>query len=163
MPEEVGEYLILFSSFCVAHSVKCSGSGVTFMSVAQSLMDFYLSLLDTGSASVSSSGAAPGVVSEAPDDSQDSLQYRISDLEERVRVFQFAFRRVLPSVAVPMLVSACRAVSQLAVSEADFFVVRLLHRRKGGVLVRVPSLALKREILAGRAILWTHGFFVDFS
>ena len=132
-------------------------------SVAQSLVDFDLSLLDSGSASVSSSGAAPGVVAEALDDSRDSLQHRISDLEERVRVFQFEFRRVSPSVAVPMLVSACRAVLQLPVSEADFFVVRLLHRRKGGVLVRVRSLALMHEILAGRAILRTHGFFVDLS
>ena len=31
VPEAVGEYLILFSSFCAAHSIKCRGSGVTFM------------------------------------------------------------------------------------------------------------------------------------
>ena len=31
VPEGVGECLVLFSSFCVFHSVKCRGSVVTFM------------------------------------------------------------------------------------------------------------------------------------
>ena len=31
VPEEVGKYSILFSSFCVAHSVNCRGSAVAFM------------------------------------------------------------------------------------------------------------------------------------
>ena len=71
--------------------------------------------------------------------------------------------RVSPSVAVPMLVSVYWAVLQSSVNEADYFVMWLLHCRKVGVLVRVRSLALKREVLAGRAILRIHGFFVDFS
>ena len=127
--------------------------GLADSSVAQSLINLDLSLLDSASASVSSSGAAPGVEAEAPDDLRNSQRYRISDLEERFGVFKFAFWRVTPSAAVLTLVSAFWLVMKLAVSEADFSVIRLLHHRKGGVLIRVRCLALKRAILAGHVAL----------
>ena len=69
--------------------------------------------------------------------------------------------RVTASSANAAIVSLSREVFNLAVSEANFSVVRPLHRRQGGVLFRVKPLVFKRKILAGRAVLRTRGFHVD--
>ena len=56
------------------------------------------------------------------------------------------------------MVSLRRESLNLVISAADFSVVRLLHRRNGGVLLRVRSLALKHKILGGRTALRRRGF-----
>ena len=132
------------------------------MLVAQSLLDFDLSLLPPSSVSVSKPGAASGVEAETVYGSCDSVQLRISDLEERFGVIQFAFWRVTSSSTISAIVSLYRETSNLAVSEADFCVVRPLNRRKGGVLFRVRFLVLKRRILASHAALRARGFHIDF-
>ena len=107
--------------------------------------------------------ASSRVSDEACDCLRDSVQLRISDLEGRYGLYQIAFWRMTAFSAITTILSLCREVFNFAVSEADFFVVRLLHRRKGGVLFRIKSLAFKRMILSSRAVLRTRGFHVDLA
>ena len=131
--------------------------------VAQSLLDFDVSLLSPPSESVALPNSTSEVITEEIDCRHDSLQLRISDLKEWLGVYQFDFWRVTASHAIATIVFLCRKVLNLGVSASDFVVVHLLYHRKGGVVLRVNSLELKRVILSSRAVLRTCGFHVDFA
>ena len=91
------------------------------------------------------------------------MKLLLSEIEDLLGVYQFAFWRVSPSAAIPLIVSLCRNELGLRVKETDFTLVRELDRRRYGVLLRVPTVVLKRQILAAKDLLKLRGYFVDFA
>ena len=91
------------------------------------------------------------------------MKLRLSEIEDLLGVYQLAFWRVSPSAAIPLIVSLCRNELGLRVKETDFTLVRELVRRRYGVLLRVPTVVLKRQILAAKDLLKLRGYFVDFA
>ena len=132
-------------------------------SVVQSVSDFDLSLLGPVGEGEPAVETAPVAVSNGAASCRDSMKLRLSEIEDLLGVYQFAFWRVSPSAAIPLIVSLCRNELGLRVKETDFTLVRELDRRRYGVLLRVPTVVLKRQILAAKDLLKLRGYFVDFA
>ena len=92
-----------------------------------------------------------------------SMKLRVSEIEHLLDVHQLAFWRASPSAAIPLIVSLCREQLGLRVEKSDFTLVRELDRRRYGVLVRVTSVVLERQILAARDTFKLRVYFVDFA
>ena len=92
---------------------------------------------------------------------RDSVKLRISDIEDTLGIFQIAFWRVSPDNAPRILASLCCDLLSISVVEKDIKVVRQLDCRRCGVLVRIPSLVIKHQILKNAAVFHTFGYFVD--
>ena len=91
------------------------------------------------------------------------MKLRLSEIEDLLGVHQFALWRVSTSAAIALIVSLCRNELGLRVEEADFTLVRELDRRRYGVLLRGPTVVLKRKILAAKNLLKLRVYFVDFT
>ena len=132
-------------------------------SVVQSAAGFDLSLLGPVGEGESVVETAPVDVASGAASCRNSMKLRFSEIEDLLGVHQFAFWRVSPSAAIPLIVSLCRNELGLRVKEADFTLVRELDRRRYGVLLRVPTVVLKRQILAAKDLLKLRGYFVDIA
>ena len=132
-------------------------------SVLQSAADFDLSLLGPVDEGESVAETAPVDFSSGATLCRDSMKFRVSEIEDLLGVHQFAFWRASPSFAIPLIVSLCRGELGLRVAMADFTLVRELDRRRYGVLLRVPTVVLKRKILTAKDLLKLRGYFVDLA
>ena len=137
--------------------------GLTCDSVVQSAVDFNLSLLGPVDEGESMAEKAPVAAFSGAVLCRDSMKLRVSEIEHLLGVHQFAFWHAFPSAAIPLIVSLCRDELGLRVEKADFTLVKELYCRRYGVLLRVTSVVLKRQILAGRDTFKLHGYFVDFA
>ena len=120
---------------------------LTCYSVVESAVDLDFSLegpLVEGECMVE---AAPVAASRGAVLCRYSVKLWISEVEDLLGVYQFAFWRASPSVAVPLIVSLCREELGLPIEEADFTLVRELDRRWYGVLLRMTTVVLKQHIL----------------
>ena len=91
----------------------------------------------------------------------DSLKLRISEIEDQLGNFHLAVWRVSPRRAVREVTLLCQELFVPGPSINDFSVVWELDMRRGGVLLRVSSLALKRAILDNKAFFKLRGLSVD--
>ena len=160
----------LFESFlaecfdvCPSSSHNNASLGSACPSVMESVDDFDLSLLGPVEEGESAAKAATVVAFRGAALGRDSVKLRIYEIEDRLGVHQFAFWRASPSVAVSLLVSLCREELGLQIEEADVTLVRELDCRRCGVLLRVPTVVLKQQILAARDIFKLRGYFVDLA
>ena len=155
----------LAECFSVPTSTIYGGSAteLTCVSVVHCAADFNLSLL--GPVDESESVAETTSVDDSSCSAlcRDSMKHRVSEIEDLLGVHQFAFWRASPSAAIPLIVSLCRNELGLRVERADFTLVRVLDRRRYGVLLRVPTAVLKRQILAAKDILKLRGYLVDLA
>ena len=155
----------LAECFSVPASTIDDGNAMelTYASAVQNAADFDLSLLGPVDESESVAETISVDVSSCSALCQDSMKLRVSEIEDLLGVHQFAFWRASPSAAIPLIVSLCRNQLGLRVERADFTLVRVLDRQRYGVLLRVPTVVLKRQILAAKDILKLRGYFVDLA
>ena len=132
-----------------SHNNASTGSACN--SMVESAVDFDLSLLGQVDEGESVAETAPVDVSCGAPLCRDSMKLRASEIEDLLGVHQFAFWRASTSAAIPLIVSLC------------FILVRELDRRQFGVLLRVPTVVLKRQILAAKDIFKLRGYFVDLA
>ena len=91
----------------------------------------------------------------------ESLEFRISQIEEEIGIFNLVFWGVHQTDrAAEILSSLCRDLFHWDISERDFLVIHRVKARKIGVLVKLPSLSLKQRLLAKSIELSFHGIFV---
>ena len=76
---------------------------------------------------------------------RDNLKLRISEIEDQLGHFYLAVWRVSPRRAVREVTLLCQELFVPGPSINEFLVVRELGVRRGGVLLRVSSLTLKRS------------------
>ena len=136
---------------------------LTCDSVVESAVDFNLSLLGPVVESESMAEAASVAASSGAVLCRDSVKLRISKVEDLLGVHQFAFWRASPSVAASLIVSLCRKELGLQIEEANFTIVRELDRPRCGVLLRVTTVVLNRQILAAKNIFKLRRYFVDLA
>ena len=105
---------------------------------ADSVLDFDLSLLQTSASRSSSSSADPALFVPR----RDSLQVRISEMEDRLGDFYVSVRGVRPSRAIELMTVACQELLDSSVSRDSFAVTRVLDSRSPSVLLRVVSLVV---------------------
>ena len=82
---------------------------------------------------------------------RESLKVRICEIEDQLGNFYLAVWRVSPRRNVGEVTLLCQELFVPGPSINDFSVVRELDVRRGGVLLWVSSLALKRAILDNKA------------
>ena len=128
-------------------------------SLIDSVADFDLSLLQPSVSSSSSSSGDPALFAPR----RDSLQVRISEIEDRLGVFYVSVRGVRPSRAIESMTLACQELINSSVSHDSFAVVRVLDSRSPGVLLRVASLELKHRILGCKDALKCRGLVVGLA
>ena len=122
-------------------------------SLVDSVADFDLSLLEPSSLRSSSSSEDPALFVPR----RDSLQVRISEIEDRLGVFYVSVRGVRPSGAIESMTLACQELVDSSVSRDSFAMVQVLNSRSPGVLLRVASLELKHRILGCKDALKCRG------
>ena len=136
---------------------------LAFDLVVQSTVDFDLSPLGPVDEGQSVAETAPVAASSGAVLCRDSMKLRLSEIEDLLGVYQFAFWRVSPSAAIPLIVSLYRDALGLQVEKADFTLVRELDCCPYGVLLRVTSVVLKPQMLVARDTFKLRGYFVDFA
>ena len=123
------------------------------------VLDLDLSLIQP---SASSSSFSPDDLAVfAP--RRDSLQVRISEIEDKLGFFYVSVRGVRPSRAIKSMTLACQELVDFSVSRDFFAVVRVLDSRSPGVLLRVASLELKHRILGCKDALKCRGLVVGLA
>ena len=132
---------------------------LTEHSLVHSVADFDLSLL--GPSSLSSPASSGDSTLFLP--RRDSLQARVSEIEDRLGVFYVSIRGVRSSQVVESMTLACQALFDPSISRDSFSVVRVLDSRNPGVLLRVASLELKHRILGFKNALKRRGLVLGLS
>ena len=136
-----------------------SSSSIIADSFDNAVRDFDLSLLNQVSETPSGDALDSGVPASAG--VRDSLKLRISEIEDQLGNFYLAVWRVSPRRAVREMTLLCQELFVPGPSINDFSVVRELDVRRGGVLLKVSSLNLKRAILENKAFFRLRGLSVD--
>ena len=136
-----------------------SSSSIIADSFDSAVRDFDLSLLNQVSETPSGDALDSGVPASAG--VRDSLKLRISEIEDQLGNFYLAVWRVSPRRAVREMTLLCQELFVPGPSINDFSVVRELDVRRGGVLLKVSSLNLKRAILENKAFFRLRGLSVD--
>ena len=136
---------------------------LTCDSVVQSAISFHFLLLVPVVEGESVAETAPVAASSGAVLCRDSMKLRISEIEDLLGVQQFAFMRASRCAAIPLKVSLYRDELGLRVEKTDFTLVREPDRRRYGVLLRVTTVVLKRQILAGKGTFQLRGYFEDFN
>ena len=126
---------------------------------SDSVLNFDLSLLQPSASSSSSSSENSTLFVRR----RDSLQVRVSEIEDRLRVFYVTFRGMRSSQVIESTTLACQALFDPSVSHDSFSVVRVLDSRNPGVLLRVASLELKNRILECKNALKCRGLVIGLS
>ena len=182
--------LLLILQMHVSFSIKFYVSALCVIRMASSLGDFGLieSMLDEGSEvsldsnipdQVNSSitivteesaihdfdellDSVPKSVDSVPSVLKyDSLKLRISEIENALGIYQFAFWKTTAQNSIAIISSLCRDVLEISVTEKDFSVVRQLDHRRSGVLLRVSSFIIKDKVLSNADVFRRRGFHVD--
>ncbi|XP_043469444.1 uncharacterized protein LOC122510651 [Leptopilina heterotoma] len=89
------------------------------------------------------------------------LGLRIVDIEESLGIYQFAFWRVPFGTAARTICDLCSSILQIPFDISDFKIIRRLDSKRKGVIVRVPSVELKRTILTLKHIFLYRGYHLD--
>ena len=159
---DFGNFLdaLLSEGFGALHYSNPQNSGLfTEPSLVDSIADFDLSLLEpSSSSSLAASGDSTLFLPR-----RDSLQVRVSEIEDRFGVFYVSVRGVRSSQVVESMTLACQALFDPSISRDSFSVVRVLGSRTPGVLLRVASLELKHRILGCRDALKCRGLVVGLA
>ena len=87
----------------------------------------------------------------------DSLQVRVSEIEDRLGIFYVSVRGVRSSQVKESMSLACQELFDPSVSCDSFSVVQVLDSRNPGVLLCVASLDLKHGILGCKNALKCRG------
>ena len=125
-------------------------------SLVDSVADFDLSLLEpSASSSPASAGDSTLFLPR-----RDSLQVRVSEIEDRLGVFYVSVRGVRSSLVVEAMTLACQDLFDPSISRDTFSVVPVLDLRNPGVLLRLASLELKYRILGFKNALKRRGMVV---
>ena len=127
-------------------------SSIAIVTEESAIHDFDLELLDSVPKSVDS---VPSVLK------YDSLKLRISEIENALGIYQFAFWKTTAQNSIAIISSLCRDVLEISVTEKDFSVVRQLDHRRSGVLLRVSSFIIKDKVLSNADVFRSRGFHVD--
>ena len=141
------------------HSSPQNSGLFTEPSLVDSIADFDLSLLEPSSSSSPASSRDSTLFLPR----RDSLQVRVSEIEDRLGVFSVSVRGVRSSQVVESMTLACQALFDPAISCDSFSVVRVLDSRNPGVLLRVASLELKHRILGCKDALKCRGLVVGLA
>ena len=141
------------------HSSPQNSGLFTEPSLTYSIANFDLSLLEPSSSSSPASFGDSTLFLPR----RDSLQARVSEIEDRLGVFYVSVRGVRSSQVVESMTLACQAVFDPAISCDSFSVVRVLDSRNPGVLLRVASLELKHRILGCKDALKCRGLVVGLA
>ena len=107
----------------------------------QAVSDFDLSQLESINDSIRCNANSSSVCSVPPIITKsDSLDYRISQIEERLGIFHLIFSRIRCGDLVRTLVSVCREDFNWEVCDRDFVLIHQVNKNRPRGLVQLSSL-----------------------